>query len=196
MTEITRVPLQPIAKGSLVKLWIAIALAVLIGAAVAWSAMPKGVTVDTLQAGTGGSPAADDVVFVKYVGKLADGTVFDESQEVPLPVEGVFPEGNPLPLERMIPGFREGAMQMSKGGKYVINIPASEGYGDQAETNPQTGEEVIPANSNLTFEVELIDFMSMADFEQRLQALQQMMQMQQGAPGTENVPAPAPAPPQ
>ncbi len=60
----------------------------------------------------------------------------------------------------MIPGFREGAMQMQKGGQYVINIPAEQGYGAQAETNPQTGEEVIPANSDLTFEVELIDFMS------------------------------------
>ena len=49
--------------------------------------------------GTGATPeAASDVVFVKYTGKLADGTVFDQSQDMPFPVEGMLPEGMPMQL--------------------------------------------------------------------------------------------------
>jgi len=40
---------------------------------------------------------------------------------------------------------------------------------------------VIPPNETLTFEVELVDFMTMPDFERRLATLQQAMQM--GGPG-------------
>ena len=182
MAEVTRVPLQPIEKGSLTKLWLGIIIAVLIGAGIAWAAMPKGVELETLTEGTGPSPAADDVVFVKYVGKLADGTEFDRSQEVPLPVEGIFPEGNPLPLAQMVPGFREGAMKMQKGGKYTLFIPADQGYG----ASPPPGAP-IPANSDLVFDVELVDFMSEEDFQRRIGMLQQMMQesgaaIGQGAP--------------
>ncbi len=173
MAEVTRVPLQPIEKGSLTKLWLGVILAVLIGAGIAWSAMPKGVEVDTLVAGTGPNPGAEDVVFVKYVGKLADGTEFDRSQEVPLPVPDIFPEGNPLPLDGMVPGFRDGAMQMQKGGKYNLFIPAELGYG----ATPPEGAP-IPPNADLQFEVELIDFMSREDFQRRIGVLQQMMQQQ------------------
>lgn len=181
MTEITRVPLQPIKKGSLTKLWLGVAVAVLLGAGLAWAALPQGVEVDTVAAGTGASPGPDDVVFVRYVGKLDDGTEFDRSQDVPLPIQGIFPEGSPLPLSRMIPGFSEAAVQMKKGGKYVFQIPADKGYGAEGQQDQQ-GNQVIPPNSDLTFEVELVDFMSEQDFQQRLQVLQQAMQMQQGQP--------------
>ena len=184
MAEITRVPLQPIAKGSLTKLWLGVIIAVLAGLAIAWSAAPKGVNVDVLVEGTGPNPGAEDVVFVKYVGKLADGTEFDRSQEIPLPVPGIFPEGNPLPLDAMVPGFREGAMQMQKGGKYELFIPAELGYGDA----PPPGAP-IPAGADLFFEVELVDFMSREDFERRIGILQQAMQQQQPLQ-----PAPQPAP--
>ena len=184
MTEITRVPLQPIAKGSLVKLWLGIAAVILIAAGIAWAAVPQGVDVETLAEGSGGNPGPEDVVFVHYTGKLADGTVFDESQPIPLPMEGLFPEGFPMPLGDMVEGFREGAMQMQKGGRYELTIPASKAYGAEGRQDPQTGEYRIPPNADLIFEVEVVDFMSRADFERRVQALRQIMQMeQQGAEG-------------
>jgi FKBP-type peptidyl-prolyl cis-trans isomerase FkpA len=196
MTEITRVPIQPIAKGSLVKLWLGVLAAIALGAGLAWAAMPKGVDVDVLTEGTGASPAKDDVIFVRYTGKLADGTVFDQSQDVNLPIPGLLPQGTPLPLSRMIPGFAEGAVKMKKGGKYTLFIPADKGYGAEGQTDQQ-GKQVIPPNSDLTFDVELIDFMTEADFQRRIQTLQQAMQMQQmqGAqPGGEGPPQPVPAP--
>jgi len=162
MTEITRVPLQPIKKGSLTKLWLGVLLAVLVAAGLAWAAMPRGLDVETVTAGSGDSPQLGDVVFVNYVGTLADGTEFDRSQPLPVP-PGLFPEGNPLLLEEgaIIDGFIEGLQQMQKGGSYVLTIPA---------------------NADLVFEVEVVDFMSRDDFQARAAALQQMMG-QQGADG-------------
>jgi FKBP-type peptidyl-prolyl cis-trans isomerase FkpA len=47
---------------------------------VAWFlTRPDTVDVETVTAGTGESPKEDDAVFVDYVGKLEDGTVFDQS---------------------------------------------------------------------------------------------------------------------
>lgn len=189
MTEVTRVPLLPIAKGSLTKLWLGVAAAILIAAGIAWAAAPRGVEVETLAEGSGPTPGPEDVVFVHYTGKLPDGTVFDQSQPIPLPVEGIFPEGFPMPLGDMVEGFREGAVQMQKGGRYELTIPASKAYGAEGRQDPQTGEYRIPPDSDLIFEVEVVDFMSRADFDRRIQALQQLMQMQQG-PGPGGPPQP------
>lgn len=178
MTEITRVPIKPVAKGSLTKLWIGVILAVLVGAGLAWAAVPRGLSVDTVVAGTGPNPKAGEVVWVKYKGKLAsDGTVFDESRDIPLPVEGLFPEGTPFPLEEgaTVPGFFQGLQQMQKGGKYTLFIPADLAYG----ATPPPGAP-IPPNADLEFEVEVIDIMSRATFDRNLQILQQTMQQQMG----------------
>ena len=192
MAEVTRVPIKPISRGSLVMLFLGILIGLAIAGAFAWYTAPKGVSVDEIRAGTGDSPTASDVVFVHYTGKLADGTVFDKSQPLPLPVEGILPEGTPLPLENMVPGFREAALQMQRGGKYVVEIPADKAYGAEGRINPQTGEGV-PPNADLTFEIELVDFMPMAEVERRWLQLQQMMQQQ--APAGEGGAAPAPAQP-
>ena len=188
MTEVTRVPLQPIAKGSLAKLWRGVILAALIGAGLAWAAQPKGLSIDTVQAGTGDSPQLGDVVFVKYVGKLAaTGEEFDRSQPLPIP-PGIFPEGNPLLLEEdaIIPGFVEGLQKVQRGGKYVLYIPAEKGYGSE----PPPGSP-IPADADLEFEIEVVDFMSRADFQQRAAALQSMMGPPPGSEGQDLATPPA-----
>ncbi|MFN4239897.1 MAG: FKBP-type peptidyl-prolyl cis-trans isomerase [Erythrobacter cryptus] len=194
MTEITRVPIQPVAKGSLAKLWIGVILAVLVGAGLAWAAVPRGVDVETEVAGTGPTAKLGDVVFMKYKGKLAaDGKVFDESRPIPLPVEGIFPEGTPFPVEdgATIPGFFEGLQQMQKGGKYRLFIPADKAYGAQ----PPAGAP-IPPNADLEFEIEVVDIMSKATFDRNLAILQEAMQRQMGsAPGAPGAPgAPQGAP--
>ena len=176
MTEITRVPLQPIARGSLTKLWLGIIIAVAAALALAAATMPEGVEVDVVRAGEGTTPSENDVVFVNYTGRLEDGTVFDQSQPLPLPpfAAGLLPEGTPLPLENMLPGFRDALTQMQRGGSYVATIPAAKAYG---ETPPPGAP--IPPDADLTFDIELIDFMPMAEFESRVQAIQQMLAQQQ-----------------
>ncbi len=181
MTEVTRVPIQPIAKGSLTKLWIGVIVAILLGGGLAWAAVPKGLSVDTLVAGEGAFPQEGDMVFVKYKGMLAaNGEVFDESQDIPLPIEGVFPEGSPFPVEEdaTIEGFYKGLQKMQKGGKYELFIPAEQAYG--AEPPPGAP---IPPNADLIFEVEVVDFMSREMFDRNLSILQQAMQAGQGGLG-------------
>jgi FKBP-type peptidyl-prolyl cis-trans isomerase FkpA len=163
MAEVTHVPLQPIRKGSLPKLWIGVVLLIALGAALAWLTVPAVVTVITRTAGLGGHPTADDVVYINYTGKLPDGTVFDQQKGAPLPLG-----------QGMIPGFTEGLTQMQKGGKYTMEIPASKAYG----AHPPEGSP-IPPNTTLTFDIDLLDFMSKADFQRRMQMMQQLQQMQQ-----------------
>ena len=173
MTEITRVPLPPIARGALGKLWLGVAAAALAAGGLAWAGLPASVSIDVVKAGTGPSPTIQDVVLIKYKGTLPNGKVFDQQEQAAFPVEGV------------IPGFTEALVKMQRGGKYKVEIPSELAYGARA-----VGE--IPANSDLNFEIELLDFKSRAEIEQQQRIMQQLQQMQQqAAPGA----APAPAHP-
>jgi len=163
MAEVTAVPLQPIRKGSMFKLWLGVLLVIAAGVAIAWLTTPAMVSVTTVKPGMGGSPSADDVVYINYTGKLPDGTVFDQAKGAQLPLGG-----------GIIPGFTQGMTQMQKGGSYTLHIPARLAYG----ANPPPGSK-IPANSDLIFDIDLVDFMSRADFQRRMQIMQQMQQMQQ-----------------
>ncbi len=174
MTEITRVPLQPIKKGSLPKLWLGVAALALAGAGLAWSSHAGGIAVTEIVAGKGASPTAHDMVFINYVGRLADGTEFDRSPPIKWPVQGLLPEGVPMVPAETIPGFAEGMVKMKKGGKYTLEIPADKAYG----ASPPPGSK-IPPNADLVFEIEMVDFMPREDGERRIQVLQQMLQRQQ-----------------
>ncbi len=162
MTEITRVPLQPVAKGAVGKLWIGIAALALVAGGIAYAAMPPAVDVDTIVAGSGPSPTKSDVALINYKGTLPDGKVFDQGERA------VFP------LAEVVPGFTKALEQMQKGGKYKVLIPSELAYGDE-----QAGQ--IPPNTDLTFEIELIDFKSRAEIEQQMQMMQQLQQLQGGA---------------
>ena len=88
---------------------------------------------------------AGKTVKVHYSGYLADGTPFDSSVERGEPLE--FPLGQ----GRVIQGWEEGIALMHVGDKLRIVIPYALAYGEQGRP-PQ-----IPAKSDLTFDVELID---------------------------------------
>jgi len=176
MTEVTRVPLQPIAKGALTKLWLGVLAVALAAAGLAWASLPASIALDTVKAGTGKDVTEADVVVINYVGKLKNGKTFDEGQQTPLPVAG------------MIPGFTEGLLKMKQGGKYKLTIPAAKAYGAEEKRNPQSGEVVIPANSDLVFDIEILQVVPRQQFEAMMQ-MQQMQQMQ-GAGGPEGAEAP------
>lgn len=163
MTDVTCVPLQPIAKGALGKLWIGVAAVVLAASGLAAAALPASVDVDTIKAGAGPSPTIEDVVMINYRGTLPSGKMFDEGKGAVMPMSGV------------IPGFTKALEQMQRGGKYKVVIPAELAYGNR-EAGP------IPANSDLTFEIELLDFRNRAEIEEQQRILQQMQQQNGGAP--------------
>lgn len=93
------------------------------------------------QVGTGAEAKSDSTIKVKYKGGLAkNGQIFDQSTE---PIE--------LSLDAVIVGWKEGIPGMKVGGKRKLLIPAAKGYGEQGAGTS------IPANSDLVFEVELVE---------------------------------------
>lgn len=201
MTEITRVPLKPVTKGSLTKLWLGVGGAVVIGAALAVGAAPiewgnvevietvpasapdgkpQRLTIETLTEGSGPIAQEGQVVFVNYKGFLEDGTQFDESQPIPWPAPGVFPaEGTPFPIEAgaTVDGFFKGLQRVQKGGTYKLNIPSSLGYGD----DPRPGSP-IPPGANLVFELEVIEIIDQTQFEEGMAINQQAFEANRPAP--------------
>ena len=163
MTEITRVPLQPVAKGVLTKLWLGVLFVALCAAGLVWASLPPDIELTTITAGTGPSPTMDDVAMVKLKGELKNHKVFQPEASGPLALRGI------------VPGFSRALLRMQKGGKYRLMIPAKLGYGDQAP-------EGIPANSDLYFDIDLLGFMNAEQYEQQ-QMMMQQMQQQQGAGG-------------
>jgi FKBP-type peptidyl-prolyl cis-trans isomerase FkpA len=85
-------------------------------------------------------PEMCDIVNVKYLGYRLDGVAFDSSESV-----------NFL-LYNLIPSWREGIPLIGKGGKMTILSPSYLAYGANSPSS------LIPANSVLIFEIELLDF--------------------------------------
>ncbi|PIR82969.1 peptidylprolyl isomerase [Candidatus Kaiserbacteria bacterium CG10_big_fil_rev_8_21_14_0_10_56_12] len=102
-------------------------------------------SVDTI-VGTGEQAAVGDTVTVNYVGSLTDGTVFDASAS-----HGSDGFTFLLGEGKVIKGWDEGVAGMKVGGKRHLVIPAALAYGDQ-----EVGG-VIPANSTLVFDIELLN---------------------------------------
>ena len=115
----------------------------------------SGLLYKVLTPGQGPHPTDSDVAFVTYVGTLANGHVFDQSQQ---PV--------PMPLQGVVPGFSEALKLMNRGARIRVWMKPSLGYGDQSP-----GPE-IPANSVLIFDIQLLEFMPMAQLQAQLQAAQ------------------------
>jgi peptidylprolyl isomerase len=104
--------------------------------------------------------AAGKIVKVHYSGYLADGKMFDSSIDRGEPIE--FPLGS----AKVIPGWEEGIALMNVGDKFRLVIPYFLAYGEQGRPP------MIPAKSDLTFDVELIDVKD-APPQQQLQPQQQ-----------------------
>ncbi len=103
----------------------------------------SGLKYQVLKHGTGTvSPKATDTVKVHYHGTLLNGTVFDSSVQRGEPIS--------FPLNRVIPGWTEGLQLMKVGDKFKFEIPANLAYG------PNSPSPLIPPNSTLVFEVELL----------------------------------------
>lgn len=92
--------------------------------------------------GTGKQPDENSIVTVHYKGQLVNGKVFDSSIERGEPIE--------FQLNQVIPGWIEGIQLIKEGGKATLYIPSNLGYGEHGVP------EMIPPNSPLIFDVELI----------------------------------------
>lgn len=107
-------------------------------------ALPSGLQYQVIKQGTGASPKADSTVSVHYEGKLIDGKIFDSSIKTGEPAS--------FPVNRVIPGWTEALTRMKVGDKWKVFIPPNLGYGERGAPGG-----VIPPNSALIFEVELLE---------------------------------------
>lgn len=110
---------------------------------------PSGLIFTILKAGDGDSVVDGDTVSVHYTGTLKEnGKKFDSSLDRGTPFE--FTVG----AHQVIAGWDEGLKGMKKGEKRKLEIPADLGYGKSG------AGDVIPPNSTLLFEIELLDIRS------------------------------------
>jgi FKBP-type peptidyl-prolyl cis-trans isomerase len=106
--------------------------------------LPNDLVKEDLVVGDGASAEAGKEVVVHYVGRLADGTQFDNSRSRDEPLDF------PLGAGHMIAGWEQGLPGMKVGGKRRLVIPPGLAYGDKGLGG------IIPPQATLVFEVELL----------------------------------------
>lgn len=202
--SVTAVPLRPIDKGTLPKLWIGIGFLLIAGLALAWfttrpptdmsdlspatflawnGARSDVVTTDSglqyqiLASGsdTGETPGPNDVVVIHFTLRGPDGEIIDQGRDATLPVGGTFP------------GFAEGVRLMSPGAHYRLWLKPELWLPEGIEPgSPSPQPMPMATNDVLDFDVELVEIVSEAEMMSRMMEMQQS----EGAP-----PAEAPPPP-
>ena len=101
----------------------------------------SGVKIVHTTVGTGAMPTAVDKVKVHYRGTLPNGKEFDSS----------YKEGPAtFPLNKVIRCWTQALQHMKVGGKATLSCPAELAYGSKG------AGDVIPPNTALTFDVELL----------------------------------------
>jgi cyclophilin family peptidyl-prolyl cis-trans isomerase len=106
----------------------------------------SGLMYEVVKKGSGdGKPRPGETVSAHYTGMFLDGRKFDSSVDRGEPIR--FPVGR----GRVIKGWDEALLDMTKGEKRILIIPPDLAYGSR-------GVGPIPPNSTLVFEVELLDF--------------------------------------
>ncbi len=104
------------------------------------TAHSSGLYYQVTNPGSGPTPNSGSRVFIKYTGKLLNGTIFDSQTTAPVAYG----------LSGMIQGFQIGLPLIQKGGSIKLIVPSSLAYGCN-------GFGAVPGNSILYFEVELTD---------------------------------------
>jgi len=115
-----------------------------------YTSTATGLKYKDLKVGTGASPQMGQRVIVEYSGWLTkNGKLFDSSYNGPGPID--------FRLGEVIAAWNEGLQTMKVGGKRQLVVPPELGYGKrQMPPGVPPERAVIPANSSLVFEVELL----------------------------------------
>ena len=122
----------------------------------------SGLIYQIIKKGTEKKPANGTQVLIHYAGYLENGQLFDTSYEDVAKLHGKFDQnranqngyaGFPVTIGNLpfIPGFNEGITLMNYGDKLMLYIPSNLGYGEQG------AGDAIPPNTNIIFEVELLE---------------------------------------
>jgi FKBP-type peptidyl-prolyl cis-trans isomerase FkpA len=171
--SVTAVPLHPLGKGTIAKLWIGILAALLLGAGLAWlgtsgqqyAITESGLRIRTLKEGTGKTITSQDLLALNMTGMIKGGETIHQTQPS---------QPDIFAPDQVIPGLREALLTMKKDGVYQVIIPPELAYG----ATPPPGAP-IPPNATLEFRVQVLGVL------EGMAAMQQMMgqQGQQGPGG-------------
>lgn len=123
----------------------------------------SGLRMLTTKKGTGVKPAKGVKVLIDYAGFFEDGKLFDTSVLEVAKSFNRYDERkdqanayHPFPMvysekATLVPGFKEGMLNMDYGEKAVLFIPSYLAYGERGAGG------VIPPNTDLVFEIEIVD---------------------------------------
>lgn len=130
----------------------------------------SGLMYKIVEKGNGQEPAPGTKVFLEYSGFLENGKLFDSSDAETakkygnyIPQKDAAKAYKPIPFKAgtktgMIPGFIEGLEQMAVGDKIILFIPSHLGYGERG-----AGHGMIPPNSNIIFEIKMLEAMPVTE---------------------------------
>lgn len=103
----------------------------------------SGLLYQEITKGNGSKPTITDTVVFNYEGKFLDGEVFDNTFDANRPAS--------FPVSGTIKGWEEAFQMMDKGSRWRFIIPSKLAFGEKGNA------QMIPPNSPLEFEMELID---------------------------------------
>ena len=106
------------------------------------------IKIEDVIIGTGNAAQRGALITAHYRGWLEDGSEFDSSYKNDAPFQTV------LSNKRVIQGWILGLQGMQEGGKRKLWVPAELAYGERQIGN------MIPPNSNLIFEIELLEVLT------------------------------------
>lgn len=110
---------------------------------------PSGLYYTINKNGSGPLPQTGDRVSMNYTGRLLTGETFDSNVDPQF--QHVEPFWFNLGTRQVIAGWDEGIALLPKGTIATLYIPSSLAYGAQSPSP------IIPANSILIFDVEVVD---------------------------------------
>lgn len=101
--------------------------------------LSDGILMTELKPGTGAKPTINSRVQVNYVGRLPDGTIFDQSSQ---------PQW--FRVDSVISGWTTALQSMPVGAKWRLVIPSAQAYGAEG------AGDLIDPYTPLVFEIELL----------------------------------------
>lgn len=167
--SVTAVPIRPLKRGSVVKLWIGLAAFSLAAGAAAWQTTgrliyektPSDVEYQVVEAGEGETPGPNDIAKV-HVTIRERGRVVQNSRDG---------EPSELPIGQVPPNIREVLQMMKKGATYRVRMTPEQAGAPPGATRPGAPP--------LMIELTLVDFRPISAEEQQQMEMMRMMQQQQ-----------------
>jgi len=178
--EVTAVPIRPVRKGSLVKLWLGLLVLALAAAALAWAGtrplqvqtLPSGARYRVLAEGHGPAMTSADVAALHY-------KLHVNSERAPV-IQDSEEGGQPFvtSVQEVFVGFADALVHMRAGGRYLLWLPP----GTHVTGTAPPGAP-FRSTDTLVFEIEMLQIAPGMAAQRQMQMMQQMMQQQQQQQG-------------